>query len=147
MPSVPLYLPATDRKNALCGGRNPLPELLQTPTGLAILEVQGTINIPAVDEEAADGADPSSAMAVGRVVFPDYRADDPTGDTFWMKRVHLYVGRHQRLTGEVKQLSSPFAVIRRKSSGPSIERTEELEVAEIIYYKVLFSSRPEPVSE
>lgn len=68
-----------------------------------------------------------------------------------MQRVHLYLGRHQRLTGEVKKLSSPLAVIRRKNVGPFIDPsasgTEELEIAEIIYYKVLFSSRPEPVSE
>lgn len=68
-----------------------------------------------------------------------------------MKRVHLYVGRHQRLTGEVKKLPSPLALIRRKNLTEDVSdpasATEELEIAEIVYYKLLFSSRPEPVGD
>ena len=62
-----------------------------------------------------------------------------------MKKVHLYVGQHQRLTGEVKKLPNPVAVIRKRNSGEIIAEGDELEIAEIVYFKVLFSSRPEPV--
>lgn len=58
-----------------------------------------------------------------------------------MKRVHLYVGLHQRLTGEVKRLPRAVAVIRKRDDGAE----DELEVVELVYWKVLFSSRPEPV--
>lgn len=86
---------------------------------------------------------------VGQLIFPDYNPDDPTGSTAWMKRVHLYIGRHQRLTGEVKKLATPLGVIGRKSvhEDAMTEDAEQLEIMEIVYYKVLFSSRPEPVGD
>ncbi|KAL8868967.1 MAG: hypothetical protein Q9174_004625 [Haloplaca sp. 1 TL-2023] len=152
MPSVPLHLPDPERGSNLNQDQNPLPQLLQTPSGLAILELQGTINIPLLNKEKASDAEAqSSSTAVGRLVFPNYDPDDVTESTSWMKRVHLYVGQHQRLTGEVKKLSSPLAVIRRKQAPHSdgedtSAEVEELEIAEIIYYRVLFSSRPEPTS-
>jgi chromosome transmission fidelity protein 8 len=62
----------------------------------------------------------------------------------------LYIGKHQRLTGEVKKLAKPLAVIRRRqvSNGAEDALTSEddqLEIAEIVYYKLLFAHRPEPV--
>lgn len=101
---------------------------------------------------------------IGRLVFPDHDVDDPKERTAWMKKVYLYVGRHQRLTGEVKRLAKPLAVIRRRELGgdagglrdgskadadadADAVADEELEIVEVVYYKILFSSRPEPVSE
>ncbi|RKU43350.1 hypothetical protein DL546_005304 [Coniochaeta pulveracea] len=121
---------------------NGLPQLLQTPRGLALLELQGTINLP----------DSSESVDIGRIDFPDYREDalDPSS-TAWMKRVYLYVGEHQRLTGDVRKLPKPIAVIRRKGAVGGGEHeadgdAEELEVLEIIKYKLVFASRPEPVT-
>ncbi|KAL9101052.1 MAG: hypothetical protein Q9163_003644 [Psora crenata] len=147
MPKVPLHLslpsllPSTDRAIP-----NPLPQLLQTPSGLAILEIQGTINLPA----PLPG---TTSTPVGRLVFPHYDANDPsTANTAWQKTVHLYVGKHQRLTGEVKKLPKAIAVMRKRERGSTAEALEneekeqdELEIVDIVYYKVLFSSRPEPV--
>lgn len=133
MPSIPLHLSPKDPISTIA---NPLPRVLQTPTGLAILEIQGTINLPQ--------ASPSeSTIPVGRLVFPDYSADNPSSNTTWMKRVHLYVGQHQRLTGEVKKLPKAVVVIKRRETNDAAN--EELEIMEIIYWKVVFSSRPEPV--
>ena len=108
--------------------------------------------MPSMSSEAStESTNPTTT--VGRLVFPDYNPNDPTGSTSWMKRVHLYVGRHQRLTGEVKKLLNPLGVIRRKPPDADADAdamessTEELEIMEIIYYKLLFSSRPEPVGE
>lgn len=147
MPSVPLHLPDSVRGQDSEDIQNPLPQLLRTPSGLAILELQGTINMPSSDTSlACDSQTSTSETVVGKIAFPEYREDDPPGSTAWMKRVHLYIGRHQRLTGEVKKLINPLAVIRRKmdlGNGSS----DEIEVAEIINYKMIFSSRPEPVSE
>ncbi len=117
---------------------NPLPQLLQTPSGLAILELQGTINLP--------GGGAEEPLALGRLDFPDYRADalDPSS-TAWMRRVYLYVGRHQRLAGEVKKLAMPLAVVRRCGDGADGETPEELQVVELVKYKLVFSQRPEPI--
>ncbi|KAK7735207.1 hypothetical protein SLS53_007597 [Cytospora paraplurivora] len=112
--------------------------LLKTPSGLALLELQGTFNLP-----APDGPD-DIRIPMGRLDFPDYRPDSITFDpssTAWMKRVYMFVGQHQRLTGEVKKLPRALGVVRRREGGAG----DELEVVEIVKYKVVFSSRPEPV--
>ncbi|ORY64153.1 Ctf8-domain-containing protein [Pseudomassariella vexata] len=132
---------------------SPLPQLINTPSGLAILELQGTINLPATESE--DGIR-TEEVSVGRIFFPDYNPNtlDPSNTT-WMKRVHLYVGLHQRLTGEVKKLPKALAVIRKRGKTEDGDeemtdatagiKTEELEVVEIVKYKLAFSNRPEPV--
>jgi chromosome transmission fidelity protein 8 len=79
---------------------------------------------------------------VGKLMFPDFSPLNPD-DTKWMKRVYLYIGRYQRMTGEVKKLPKPLAVLRKRSSSAN---TEELEVVEIVRYKVFFKNRPEPVN-
>ncbi|KAI1173054.1 putative sister chromatid cohesion protein Ctf8 [Nemania sp. FL0916] len=132
---------------------NPLPQLLQTPSGLAILELQGTINLPQLDANGSeiDGHE----LQIGRISFPDFNpeAQDATS-TAWMKRVHLYVGQHQRLTGEMRKLPRAMAVIRKRPiSGQDVEMSdgspdsikEDVELVEIVKYKLLFSHRPEPV--
>ena len=136
MPTIPLH--TSPAQTAVKNSTNPLPSLLQTPAGLAILEIQGSINLPA--------ASPSTAtISIGRLVFPDYSVGDSSEDHSWMKRVHLYVGQHQRLTGEAKKLPNPVAVIRKRGSREATAKADELEIAEIVYFKLIFSSRPEPV--
>ena len=66
------------------------------------------------------------------------------------------------MTGEVKKLGKPFAIIRRRRQVgdgdvemmDGVERgeekggegeDEELEIVEIVRFKIVFSSRPEPV--
>lgn len=141
---------------------NPLPNLLQTPSGLALLELQGTINLPEHDDEDAitstegNGVTTAQETPIGRLIFPDYDPKD-SGNTAWMTRVFLYVGKHQRLTGQVKKLPNAIAVIRKRTDGSlpqkngeemegvEGEHTDELEIVEIVKYKILFSTRPEPV--
>ena len=145
MPCVTLHPPSPRGQGSHHNLENPLPHLLQTPSGLAILELQGTINTPSAVETSNDNVESDHrGTSVGRIVFPDYRKDDPLDSDVWMKKVHLYVGRYQRLTGEVKKLSNPIALIRKRSDARATE-AEELEIADIVYYKILFSSRPEPV--
>lgn len=131
---------------------NPLPQLLQTPSGLALLELQGTINVPSSEEnehDAGPGGSPSSKTnatsyetPIGKLMFPDYSPQNPD-DTKWMKRAYLYVGRYQRMTGEVKKLSRPIAVLQKRAGSSE----EELEVVEVVRYKVFFKNRPEPVND
>ena len=138
MPAILLRPPSADRESR---AKTTLPQILRTPSGLAILELQGTVN--------ASGAAQSSSLAapIGKLVFPQYDASNTADDTSWHKRVYLYVGKHQRLTGEVKKLAKPIAVIQRRetSSTARSDEPEELEIAEIVHYKLLFAHRPEPV--
>jgi chromosome transmission fidelity protein 8 len=152
MPSIPLHASLTARNTP----ENPLPALLHTPTGLALLELQGTIHFP-------PPAPSTATTLVGKLVFPLYNPEiNGAEDTKWMKRVYFYIGENQRMTGEVKRLGKPIAVVRKRAvrHGEEIsgveeemegveggETQEELEIVEIVRWKVVFSSRPEPVSD
>ena len=161
---ITIYPPASSRG----GSENPFPQLIQTPSGLALLELQGTINLPEDGQE----------IQIGRLEFPDYKpglkGEDDKG---WMKRVWMWVGRYQvwscnflsavlewallevgltlatqRLQGEVKKLPQAVAVVKRRGEGGMEEEqaerstVEDLEVVEIVKYKIVFSHRPEPVT-
>lgn len=81
-------------------------------------------------------------------MFPDYSDLIDPESTKWMKRVYLYAGRYQRMTGEVKKLAKPLAVIQRRERSTTENgngEQDELEIVEIIKYKIIFASRPEPV--
>ncbi|KAI6245380.1 hypothetical protein HI914_06401 [Erysiphe necator] len=157
---------------------NSLPQLLRIPSGLALLELQGALNIPASHDtievdNAIDGDcdDPQGVglkselnsrsspkgLLIGRLLFPDYDENDAC-NTAWMKKVYLYVGSYQKLTGEVTKLPKAIAVVQKKKSNTQeridvitgneeMEKTSvQLEIVDIIKYKILFSNRPEPVS-
>lgn len=134
MPTIPVSLPAMNRASS--GVETALPQVLSTPSGLAILEIQGTVNTPPPTPQS-NGA---RSSPVGKLVFPHYNSSMAADDTSWHKRVYLYVGEHQRLAGEVKKLAKPVAIIRRRTSD-----SDELEIAEIVHHKLLFAHRPEPV--
>ncbi|KAI6781820.1 chromosome transmission fidelity protein 8 [Emericellopsis cladophorae] len=129
---------------------SPLPTLLKTPGGLALLDLQGTINHP----KQPNGEPLIGDFSFGRLEFPEYDPDSVIGGTAWMKRVFLYVGEYQRLNGEVKKLVKPFAIVGKKQQqqqqqeaarGEGEGKEDELEIIDIVKYKLLFSGRPEPV--
>ncbi|KAL4817582.1 chromosome transmission fidelity protein 8 [Aspergillus spinulosporus] len=148
MPSIPLH----PRASALNNTHNPLPQLLQTPSGLALLELQGTINIPFQENPDAENEStnlngPSTfETPIGKLMFPDY-SHNAKDDTSWMKRAYLYVGRYQRMSGEVKKLPKPLAIIQRRQTDGADDAREQLEIVEIVKYKLIFKSRPEPVND
>lgn len=137
MPSIPISIAQPSSANAK---HNPLPQLLQTPHGLAIIEIQGTLNMPAL--ESGFGS-----KQIGKLTFPnleDGAASDSEGA--WMKKVHLYVGQNQRLVGEVKKLGKPYGVLRRRDLGEGEETGnggEELEIVDVVRWKIFFGARPE----
>ncbi|KAL5343735.1 chromosome transmission fidelity protein 8 [Aspergillus crustosus] len=150
MPSILLHPRASAPRHDT---HNPLPQLLQTPSGLALLELQGTINLP--DRNTAqsepvpidvDSPPLAYETPIGKLMFPDYSPQEAKDDTNWMKRAYLYVGRYQRMTGEVKKLPKPLALIQRRQTEGVDDSTEELEIAEIVKYKIIFKNRPEPVN-
>lgn len=179
-PQLPIFSSSSSQATT-----NPLPPLLQTPSGLALLELQGTINLPSPPPHPVQGppvSDPTLTTAplapsnppiipIGRLHFPEYRPDGQGqgqgqggDDTAWMKRVYLYVGAHQRLQGQVQKLPRAVAVVRKRrcltgDEGRQMgdgegkegegeeeeEGSEQLEVVELVKWKVVFSARPEPV--
>lgn len=153
MPSIPIHTSSSLLSNTDTPTNNPLPQLLQTPSGLALLEIQGTIHAPfpqaSLDNDSLITAPVQTD--IGRLEFPLYDPSTPDEERKWMRKVYLYVGKHQRLTGEVKKLPRAIAVIRKRQSTGEHDGSEEgageeeLEIAEIVQWKILFAGRPEPV--
>jgi chromosome transmission fidelity protein 8 len=147
MPTIPVLNPTRidPGENA---PKNPLPTLLQTPSGLALLEIQGTIHVPPVINDESGDVDMNDAehglisTPVGNLVFPQYDPAAAQDDTKWMKKVYLYVGNNQRLTGQVQKLPKAIAVLKRDEPGKDC-----LRIVEIVKHKIIFSSRPEPVGQ
>jgi len=160
-----LFRPTKHQPSPSSANTNPLPKLIQTPSGLALLELQGEINIPAQalndddNDDDGDGDDDgdeggSKAVHLGRITFPDYDPESVLGGTGWMKRVYMFIGDSQRLAGEVKKLPRPVGVVTRRAArgrggggggGEEEQEVEELEIVEIVKYKLVFTIRPEPV--
>lgn len=118
------------------------------PAPSAPLEEEGTGDNMEIDHSI------SHETPVGRLVFPDIMNENDKKNNSKSQRVYLYVGKHQRLTGTLKKLPKPLGVIRRRN--PNERETDagdgewvgkELEIVDIVEWKILFSNRPEPVSE
>lgn len=102
-----------------------------------MVELQGSV----LSEQ--DEAGVSTALSLGKIVFPAAGEAAQSGE--WDgRRVHLFIGQHQRMAGEVKKLTKPLAVMRRKADCDVTTR-DEVEIAEIVYFKMLFAHRPEPM--
>ena len=145
MPSIPLHPPQP--LSSTC--TSPLPSLLHTPTGLALLEIQGQLHTSNTPSSSS-----AHSIDIGRLEFPLYEVPsnhapfNPAEDARWMKKVYLYVGAHQRLTGELRALPKAIAILRKREGTGNDGREEgkeELEIVEIVKYKILFAGRPEPV--
>ena len=154
MPFIALHPPSSKSFPSIT--KDPLPHLLQTPSGLAIVEIQGTLQVPPSEpQERLDGTSnvDSGYTRVGKLVFPLLgKQDDTSEDHGWMKQVYFYIGNYQRMTGMVKKLEKPLGVMRKKRFNSeflpgeiSNSEGENLEIVEIIKYKIVFSQRPEPV--
>ncbi|KAL5594022.1 hypothetical protein BROUX41_001074 [Berkeleyomyces rouxiae] len=144
--SIKIYPPDKNRSST----RNPLPTTIQTPSGLAIIELQGTI--AHTDELAVkleDDQDAIHFLDIGRIVFPNYNPDfQEEGSTAWMNKVFMFVGAHQRLAGEVKKLPQPVAIVKKRQAENDASQAEDiLDVVEVVKYKIVFPHRPEPVTQ
>ncbi|KAI5787626.1 putative sister chromatid cohesion protein Ctf8 [Peziza echinospora] len=139
---------------------NPLPQFLHTPNGLAILELQGKINfeLPPPSSTDSDPHNPEHTtltLPIGHLSFPhDAFALPPAGPEKDAKGktkavvAYLYVGRYQRLRGEVKKLAKPWGVLVRRDGGGGgggEEGGEAVEVVGVVRWRIVFSMRPEPV--
>lgn len=110
-----------------------LPKTLQTPFGLALVEIQGTIQVGdsplvtsnlSLDEATLD----LGRCKVGEISFTD------TNEAL------LLVGKHQLLRGKILKLPSPLAVLKIDPSA-----RKDIPVVGIVEYRLLFNNRPEPV--
>lgn len=137
-----------------------LPQILKTPSGVALVELQGTVHrgqkplakssleLDLGNEEDHNGMeednDNSGPHLVGTIDF----GDDGKSAT-------LIVGKHQRLIGKIVKLKNPLAVLQM--AGPDVSElgptqlsqgavdNVDIPIIEVVTHKVVFDKRPEPV--
>lgn len=125
--------------------------IISTPYGLSILEIQGELNLPKSvpeDDEIASGGDYVSnfatidsiyhAVKFGRL---DFDANDHT-------KVTLFIGKSQRLLGNLVDLDTPLGVLRITRSYQLAESNRDdnqLKMVDIIRKKIIFKQRPLPI--
>lgn len=153
-----------------------LPKVLQTPSGLALLDLQGIINIgkhkltssggfelESAEEIENQEDDARESLAMSHVGDFDF-SDVENGGS----EVVLKIGKFQRLRGKITKLKMPLAVLRMDppkdaaapgEEVPGSQRTDDLRheiandrnagvevpIVDIIYHKIVFSTRPEPI--
>lgn len=152
-----------------------IPEILRTPSGTLLVEIQGTINVgtrPLItsdldlqvkDQEYNDNDDDndcstdpimtsSSAQFEKAVLRRLGRLDFSSHLNGKGKEVVLDIGRHQRLRGKITQLDPPLALLHMNpTDSPRVPLTNVkpssvvIPVVEVIRHKLVFNYRPEPV--
>lgn len=153
-----------------------VPGVITTMSGVFLVEIQGTIQVgkrPLIsgdlelsikDNDDEDDAMEESSLPVGAVErqlgYFDFSKADQDNE------VTLVIGKHQRLRGKIVKVNPPMALIELEKGEesdiqrqptqtsqsqryqPGHDESAELEipVLEIITHKIVFDSRPEPVT-
>lgn len=111
-----------------------LPKTLTTPFGLALVEIQGSIQVGDSPLVASNLTLDQANLDLGHCTLGDIEFSGSSGEAT------LLVGKHQLLRGKIVKLPSPLAVLKIEPS-----QSTEIPVLGVVYYKLLFNNRPEPV--
>ncbi|CCE73188.1 Piso0_000211 [Millerozyma farinosa CBS 7064] len=120
--------------------------IITTPFGLALLDIQGELNIPDRISEEADSISGGTgayitideiyhAVSVGKLHINENNPREAT----------LLVGKSQKLIGTVDDLKPPLAVMRIPNREQEAQAGEQVKIVDILRKKVVFKNRPLPV--
>lgn len=129
--------------------------LIFTSYGLTLLEIQGELNLPLKypkgkpqtpeDFEYLNNFitinDIYHAVKFGNLVF------DPHDD----KKVTLFIGKSQRLLGNIVKLQTPLAILRIPTNrngdddDDMVDDKEDIKIVDIVKAKLIFKQRPLPI--
>mmetsp|Transcript_2951 Transcript_2951/g.3283 ORF Transcript_2951/g.3283 Transcript_2951/m.3283 type:complete len:163 (-) Transcript_2951:67-555(-) len=132
-------------------------DIISTPYGLSILEIQGELNLPQSFPQPNENHkseylenfvrvnDVYEAVKFGRLEF------DPKNQS----NVTLYIGKSQRLLGSMVDLETPLAVLRIKTDTTDnkdtedgaleVNRDDSIKIVDIVRKKIIFKQRPLPI--
>ena len=117
---------------------------IPTPFGNVILEIQGDLDIPDISVKHNDdgtieipGLDPEYHLNTHKnEEIIRYGLLNLSEDK---KLATLYIGKKQRLLGNVVELDTPLGLLKFDSV------TQQVDLCDIIKYKILFKDRPLPI--
>lgn len=130
-------------------GKSKYPPIIETPSGIALLEIQGTININDRALTAGSVSDLSNGLdnfnpylrrKIGKIDFSNHENGE----------IVMEVDEHQRLRGKITKLKQPLGLLKlNKDDDNTVGNDEnaeiEIPIVEIITHKVVFATRPEPL--
>ncbi|KAL3229157.1 Chromosome transmission fidelity protein 8 [Nakaseomyces bracarensis] len=129
MPSVPISYDTL--RLAQCGDEVDEQErTIETPLGRMIVEIQGSLELPSDIDSSSElykSVDGHDTVQFGNLTLEDNN------------KAILFVGKKQRLLGKVVKLNPPVGLLKFNDNGQNVE------LLDIIEYKVLFSDRPLPI--
>lgn len=129
MPSVPISY----ERLQLAQRGDEIPEqerTIETPLGRMIVEIQGSLELPSEidrDSELYKSVDGHDTIHFGNLSIEDNN------------KAILFVGKKQRLLGKVVKLNPPLGLLKFNDNGSNVE------LLDVIEYKVIFSDRPLPI--
>lgn len=96
-----------------------VPQMIQTPSGMAIVEIQGEVVSKSHLQEGS--------RRVGTIEFSE-------------KNAILVIDGKQRMRGSIKKLDKPLGLLKMDP-----ENRNQVDLVEIVTHKVSFTDIPEPV--
>lgn len=127
-----------------------IPQTLQTPSGLALLDIQGNIRIgnKALTGKGGLGLESQNGEPEDYISILEYVGEFDFSDVLaGGSEVLLRVGKSQLMKGKLEKLKKPVAVLRIASDEQitTEDEVKEIDVVEIVYYKLAFTTMPEHV--
>lgn len=122
------------------------PSIIKTPMGLAMIEIQGELNIP---NEKPVGLSSEEDKLFKTCNLPPFLSNKEPVDVVKIgsveieeesKRVTLFISTTQRLVGKIVKLDPPLGLMKL-----SQDDKEPCEIVDVITSKMIFSSRPLPI--
>ena len=138
-------------------------DLIFTPYGLMLLEIQGELNLPNEFPQGQPKTDEDHKYLNNFITINEIQHAVKFGNLVFDEKdnskVTLYIGKSQRLLGNVVKLSTPLAVLRiplknedemmvdsNNDNVNKFKQEEELiKLVDIVKAKVIFKQRPLPI--
>ncbi|CAI5759764.1 unnamed protein product [Candida verbasci] len=114
--------------------------IITTPYGLTLLEIQGELNLPDKvvenNENFIKVDEIYDAVKFGNLVFDQKETN----------KVILFIGNSQRLLGTIEKLNTPLGVLKIPvKNDDNMEIEEDIKMIDIVKHKLIFKQRPLPI--
>ncbi|CAK7893807.1 chromosome transmission fidelity protein 8 [[Candida] anglica] len=113
------------------------PNVISTPLGLAIVEIQGELNLPQTQPSRDANPEYLANFATVDDIYTAVRFGSLELDPKDEEKAVVYIGKSQRLMGKLVNLDTPLGVLRLGS--------KDIKMVDIIYKKLIFKDRPLPI--
>ncbi|CCH61532.1 hypothetical protein TBLA_0E04800 [Henningerozyma blattae CBS 6284] len=111
---------------------------IATPLGNTIIEIQGELDIPSLQQLPKDNYLQDSRFSLDSQDNPIVKVGILNIDQD-SKQVTMYVGTTQRLLGKIEKLDPPLGLLH------FVSETKEYQLKDVFTHKIVFRNRPLPI--